>query len=94
MAAGGQNASLSEGRHVVPHPHPQVLSPESNRALVPYWTEQTASLPHSRGALQQLTPWRQGAVAEGEEKVSTKTGARSTSAEKMVASPLYNQKRQ
>lgn len=73
---------------------PRALSPERNKALVPHWTEHTASLQYSRGTLQWLKPWGQGAVTKGEEKGSKKKGAHSTPAEKMVTSLLYNQNRQ
>lgn len=103
LALGGEQLRRQEGRLprclkggmllLTPTPAPR-SSPGRNKAPAPHWTEHVASLPHSRGALLQLRPRRQGAVTEGEEEVSTKAGARSTSAEKMVASLLYNQKRQ
>lgn len=47
MAAGGQNASLSEGERVVSHLHPQspLFQAGSNKALAPHCTAQ-----HSRDA--------------------------------------------
>lgn len=92
MAAGGQNASLSEGASFLIS-IPRALSPGTNKALAPHWTEQTASLPHSRGTLWELKPWGQGTVTKGEEKDSKKKGAHASPAEKIVTSGLYSQRR-
>lgn len=51
---------------------PRVLSPGRNKALAPHWTEQTASLQHSRRILWWLKPWEQGTVTKREEKDSKK----------------------
>lgn len=60
---GGQNASLSEGVWVLIS-IPRALSPGTNKALAPHWTEHTASLPHRRGTLWELKSWGQGAVTK------------------------------
>lgn len=49
MAAGGQNASLCEGVLFLTS-IPRALSPGTDKALAPHWTEHTASLQHSNTA--------------------------------------------
>lgn len=90
MAAGGENASLSEGERVVPHLHPQspLFQAGRNKALAP---PLDCSI---QQRCSQWKPWRQGAVTKGEEKDSKKKGAHSNPAEKIATSLLYNQKRQ
>lgn len=90
-AAGGQNASLSEGLLFLIS-IPRALSPGRNKAPAPHWIEHTASPPHSRGTPRWLKPRGQGAVTKGEEKDSEKKGAQANPAERTVVSLLYSQR--
>lgn len=101
LALSGEELWQQEGRMprrlkegmllLTPTPGPLSRKKQSRCA---HWTEHVASLQHSRGALQRLQPWRQGAVTEGEEKVSRQRQEPSLPLQKRWLSLLYNQKRQ